>query len=128
MEEQDKQQEINDYFEAIGYDQALKENHINLLASADERYYFRYLVRTIPNIDNISIISIVNIAMLLASVKKLNNFMNLCNENVELYLKLLDKRNSTVAKINDLLKANGYTGTTKDKIIVTYSDSSEEEV
>lgn len=121
----DKLQEINDYFEAIGYDKQVTENHLNLLASVDERYYFRYLIRTIPNVDNISIINIVNIAMLMASVKKLNVFLNMCNENVELYLRIMDKRNNTVAKVNDLLKAMGFTGTTKDKLVITYSESEE---
>lgn len=122
----DKLQEINDYFEAIGYDKQETENHLNLLSSVDERYYFRYLIRTIPNVDNISIINIVNIAMLMASVKKLNGFLNMCNENVELYLRIMDKRNNTVAKVNDLLKAMGLTGTTKDKLVITYSESEEQ--
>lgn len=125
---EEKQQEINNYFSAIGYDLADKESHLNLLASTDERYYYRFLVRTIPNIDNISIISICNIAMLLATIKKLNSFMNMCDSNIELYLKLLSKRNESVVKVNDLLKIMGFTGATKDKLVITYSESEGQEI
>lgn len=124
--QEEKLQEINEYFGAIGYDQAHKESHLNLLASVDERYYFRYLIRTIPNIDNVNIINIVNIAMLLASVKKLNHFLSQIENNVELYLKIMDKRNSTVVKASELLKAQGFSGTSKDKLVITYAESEEE--
>lgn len=120
--EDDKQQEINEYFDAIGYDKADKESHLNLLASKDEFYYFRYLIRTIPNVDNVNIVNIVNIAMLLASIKKLNKFMSQIENNVELYLKIMEKRNSTAVKASELLKAQGFSGTTKDKIVVTYAE------
>lgn len=120
--EDDKQQEINEYFDAIGYDKADKESHLNLLVSKDEIYYFRYLIRTIPNVDNVNIVNIVNIAMLLASIKKLNKFMAQIENNVELYLKIMEKRNSTAVKASELLKAQGFSGTTKDKIVVTYSE------
>lgn len=120
--EDDKQQEINEYFDAIGYDKADKESHLNLLVSKDEIYYFRYLIRTIPNVDNVNIVNIVNIAMLLASIKKLNKFMAQIENNVELYLKIMEKRNSTAVKASELLKAQGFSGTTKDKIVVTYAE------
>lgn len=124
MEEQ-RQQEINDYFDAIGYDKADKESHLNLLASKDEFYYFRYLIRTIPNVDNVNIVNIINIAMLLASIKKLNNFLSKIEDNVELYLKIMDKRNSTAIKVSELLKAQGFSGISKDKIVITYAGNEE---
>lgn len=124
MEEQ-RQQEINDYFDAIGYDRADKESHLNLLASKEEYFYFRYLIRTIPNVDNINIVNIINIAMLLASIKKLNLFLSKIEGNVELYLKIMDKRNSTAIKVSELLKAQGFSGISKDKIVITYAESEE---
>ena len=35
-------------------------------------------------------------------------------------------QDAEVAKVNDLLKAMGFTGTTKDKLVITYSESEEE--
>ncbi|EDT13561.1 hypothetical protein FZ990_08355 [Clostridium perfringens] len=81
-----------------------------------------FLCRTIPNITNIDIISICNLACLLATLKKLNEFMSKCDENIELYLKLLSKRNETVTKIDLILKSYGLTGTTKGKIFITYDE------
>lgn len=122
---EERQQEINDYFDAIGYDRADKESHLNLLASKDEYFYFRYLIRTIPNVDNVNIVNIINIAMLLASIKKLNLFLSKIEGNVELYLKIMDKRNSTAIKVSELLKAQGFSGISKDKIVITYAESEE---
>ena len=48
--------------------------------------------------------------------------MGECSENIELYLKLLSKRNETVTKIDLILKSYGLTGTTKGKIFITYDE------
>ena len=95
------------------------------MASKEEYFYFRYLIRTIPNVDNINIVNIINIAMLLASIKKLNLFLSKIEGNVELYLKIMDKRNSTAIKVSELLKAQGFSGISKDKIVITYAESEE---
>ena len=34
----------------------------------------------------------------------------------------MEKRNSTAVKASELLKAQGFSGTTKDKIVVTYAE------
>ena len=48
--------------------------------------------------------------------------MSQIENNVELYLKIMEKRNSTAVKASELLKAQGFSGTTKDKIVVTYAE------
>ncbi|MDM0859538.1 hypothetical protein ACV3SO_13795 [Clostridium perfringens] len=113
--------EIDLYFSAIGYDLAEKESHLNLLITPDEKKYFRILVRMIPNISNIDILSICNLATLLATFKKLNEYISKVDENIELYLKLVSKRNDTVTKIDKILTSFGFTAISRNKIKITYA-------
>ncbi|MGG5460295.1 hypothetical protein [Clostridium sp. B9] len=113
--------EIDLYFSAIGYDLAEKESHLNLLITPDEKKYFRILVRMIPNISNIDILSICNLATLLATFKKLNEYISKVEENIELYLKLVSKRNDTVTKIDKILTSFGFTAISRNKIKITYA-------
>lgn len=119
-------EELDYYFSAIGYDLAEKESHLGLLVTADERKYFRVLVRMIPNVSNVDIISICNLATLLATFKQLNEYISNVNDNVELYLKLVGKRNDTVTKIDKILTSFGFTATSRNKITMVY-DAVEEE-
>ena len=115
-----------EYILSVGFYLAEKESDLGLLASTDERKYYRFLVRTIPNVSNIDIIALTNLACLLAQFKKLNSFINNIEENIELYLKLISKRNETVTKIDMLLKSYGLTGTTRNKMVIPYEIESEE--
>ena len=68
----DKLQELQEFHSAIGFDLAEKRNDLELLASKEERRYFLWLIKTIPNITNVDIIPITTMAMLLATISKLN--------------------------------------------------------
>lgn len=117
---EDKLQELQEFHSAIGFDLAEKRNDLELLASKEERRYFLWLIKTIPNITNVDIIPITTMAMLLATISKLNAYMAQCENNVELYLKLLVKRNESITKIDMIMKSYGLTNTTKDKIFIAY--------
>lgn len=117
---EDKLQELQDFHSAIGFDLAEKRNDLELLASKEERRYFLWLIKTIPNITNVDIIPITTMAMLLATISKLNAYMAQCENNVELYLKLLAKRNESITKLDMIMKSYGLTNTTKDKIFIAY--------
>lgn len=116
----DKLQELQEFHSAIGFDLAEKRNDLELLASKEERRYFLWLIKTIPNITNVDIIPITTMAMLLATISKLNIYMAKCENNVELYLKLLAKRNESITKLDLIMKSYGLTNTTKDKIFIAY--------
>lgn len=117
---EDKLQELQEFHSAIGFDLAEKRNDLELLASKEERKYFLWLIKTIPNITNVDIIPITTMAMLLATISKLNVYMAQCENNVELYLKLLAKRNESITKLDMIMKSYGLTNTTKDKIFIAY--------
>ena len=117
---EDKLQELQEFHSAIGFDLAEKRNDLELLASKEERRYFLWLIKTIPNIANVDIIPITTMAMLLATISKLNAYMAKCENNVELYLKLLVKRNESITKLDMIMKSYGLTNTTKDKIFIAY--------
>ena len=117
---EDKLQELQDFHSAIGFDLAEKRNDLELLASKEERRYFLWLIKTIPNITNVDIIPITTMAMLLATISKLNDYMSQCENNVELYLKLLAKRNESITKLDMIMNSYGLTNTTKDKIFIAY--------
>ena len=117
---EDKLQELQEFHSAIGFDLAEKRNDLELLASKEERRYFLWLIKTIPNITNVDIIPITTMAMLLATISKLNAYMAKCENNVELYLKLLAKRNESITKLDMIMKSYGLTNTTKDKIFIAY--------
>ncbi|WP_373205249.1 hypothetical protein [Clostridium tertium] len=122
---EDKLQELQEFHSAIGFDLAEKRNDLELLASKEERRYFLWLIKTIPNITNVDIIPITTMAMLLATISKLNSYMAQCENNVELYLKLLAKRNESITKIDMIMKSYGLTNTTKDKIFIAYESDEE---
>lgn len=122
---EDKLQELQEFHSAIGFDLAEKRNDLELLASKEERRYFLWLIKTIPNITNVDIIPITTMAMLLATISKLNVYMAQCENNVELYLKLLAKRNESITKIDMIMKSYGLTNTTKDKIFIAYESDEE---
>ena len=122
---EDKLQELQEFHSAIGFDLAEKRNDLELLASKEERRYFLWLIKTIPNITNVDIIPITTMAMLLATISKLNVYMAQCENNVELYLKLLAKRNESITKIDMIMKSYGLTNTTKDKIFIAYERDEE---
>lgn len=117
---EDKLQELQEFHSAIGFDLAEKRNDLELLASKEERRYFLWLIKTIPNITNVDIIPITTMAMLLATISKLNAYMSQCENNVELYLKLLAKRNESITKLDMIMKSYGLTNTTKEKIFIAY--------
>ena len=117
---EDKLQELQEFHSAIGFDLAEKRNDLELLASKEERRYFLWLIKTIPNITNVDIIPITTMAMLRATISKLNAYMAKCENNVELYLKLLAKRNESITKLDMIMKSYGLTNTTKDKIFIAY--------
>lgn len=121
----DKLEELQQYHSAIGFDYAEKKKDLDLLATKEERRYFLWLINTIPNVTNIDIIPLVNMAMLLAIVKKLGGYMAQCESNVELYLKLLSKRNECITKLDLLMKSYGLANTTKDKVFITYEEGEE---
>lgn len=112
--------ELDVYFSAIGYDLAEKECHLNLLVTSDEKKYFRILVRMIPNISNVDIISVCNLSTLLATFKRLNEYISKVDENIELFLKLISKRNDTVTKIDKILTSFGFTAVSRNKLKLTY--------
>ena len=124
---EDKLQELQEFHSAVGFDLADKKNDLELLASKQERRYFLWLIKTIPNITNVDIIPITTMAMLLATISKLNIYMAQCENNVELYLKLLAKRNESITKLDMVLKSYGLTNTTKDKIFIAYESEDIEE-
>lgn len=53
MINEEKQKQIDEFYSAIGFDLAQKENHLNLLASTYKKEYFSYLLSIIPNVSNI---------------------------------------------------------------------------
>lgn len=122
---EDKLQELQEFHSSIGFDLAEKRNDLELLASKEERRYFLWLIKTIPNITNVDVIPITTMAMLLATISKLNSYMGQCENNVELYLKLLAKRNESITKLDMIMKSYGLTNTTKDKIFITYESEEE---
>ncbi len=124
---EDKLQELQEFHSAVGFDLADKKNDLELLASKQERRYFLWLIKTIPNITNVDIIPITTMAMLLATISKLNIYMAQCENNVELYLKLLAKRNESITKLDMVLKSYGLTNTTKEKIFIAYESEDIEE-
>ena len=120
MEQNIINDELDVYFSAIGYDLAEKECHLNLLVTSDEKKYFRILVRMIPNISNVDIISVCNLSTLLATFKRLNEYISKVDENIELFLKLISKRNDTVTKIDKILTSFGFTAVSRNKLKLTY--------
>lgn len=116
----DKLQELQEFHSAIGFDLAEKKNDLDLLASKEERKYYLWLIKTIPNITNVDIIPICTMAMLLGSIKRLGEYMAQCENNVELYLKLLSKRNESISKLDLIMKSYGLTNVTKEKIFIAY--------
>ena len=120
MEQNIINDELDVYFSAIGYDLAEKECHLNLLVTSDEKKYFRILVRMIPNISNVDIISVCNLSTLLATFKRLNEYISKVDENMELFLKLISKRNDTVTKIDKILTSFGFTAVSRNKLKLTY--------
>ena len=120
MEQNIINDELDVYFSAIGYDLAEKECHLNLLFTSDEKKYFRILVRMIPNISNVDIISVCNLSTLLATFKRLNEYISKVDENMELFLKLISKRNDTVTKIDKILTSFGFTAVSRNKLKLTY--------
>lgn len=124
---EDKLQELHEFHSSIGFDLAEKKNDLELLASKQERKYFLWLIKTIPNITNVDIIPITTMAMLLATISKLNIYMSQCEGNVELYLKLLAKRNESITKLDMIMKSYGLTNTTKDKIFIAYESEDTQE-
>lgn len=120
MEQNIINDELDVYFSAIGYDLAEKECHLNLLVTSDEKKYFRILVRMIPNISNVDIISVCNLSTLLATFKRLNEYISKVDENIELFLKFISKRNDTVTKIDKILTSFGFTAVSRNKLKLTY--------
>lgn len=120
MEQNIINDELDVYFSAIGYDLAEKECHLNLLVTSDEKKYFRILVRMIPNISNVDIISVCNLSTLLATFKRLNEYISKVDKNIELFLKLISKRNDTVTKIDKILTSFGFTAVSRNKLKLTY--------
>lgn len=116
----DKLQELQEFHSAIGFDLAEKKNDLDLLSSKEERKFFLWLIKTIPNITNVDIIPICTMAMLLGSIKRLGEYMAQCENNVELYLKLLSKRNESISKLDLIMKSYGLTNVTKEKIFIAY--------
>ena len=49
--------QVDEFYTSVGFYLAEKESDLGLLASTDERKYYRFLVRTIPNVSNIDIIT-----------------------------------------------------------------------
>lgn len=121
-----KQELLQEFHSSVGFDLAQQKKDLKLLATREERYYFLWLISTIPNITNVDIISICNMAMLLSTTKKLGEYMAQCNENVELYLKLLAKRNETITKLDMVMKSYGLTNTSKEKVFISYAECEEE--
>lgn len=115
-----KLQELQEFHSAIGFDLAEKKNDLDLLASKDERRFFLWLIKTVPNITNVDIIPICTMAMLLSSIKRLGEYMAQCENNVELYLKLLSKRNESISKLDLIMKSYGLANVTKEKIFIAY--------
>lgn len=120
-------EELDRYYSAIGFDYAEKGNHLGLLTSDDEIRYFDLLIEMIPNISNIDIISICNLATMMATFKKLGEYIDKVDSNVELYLKLISKRNDTISKIDKLLSSCGFTGTSRSKLKIIYDLAEDED-
>lgn len=118
--DENKIEEIELFHNSIGFELSEKEKDLDLLASKEEKKYFRWLIRTIPNVNNLDILTLVNIASLMAQLKKLNEMVSQCEENVELYLKLISKRNDTTVKLDKLLSSYGLTPTTKARATIVY--------
>ncbi|WP_338842451.1 hypothetical protein WHY35_01515 [Clostridium perfringens] len=74
----------------------------------------------IPNISNVDIISVCNLSTLLATFKRLNEYISKVDENIELFLKLISKRNDTVTKIDKILTSFGFTAVSRNKLKLTY--------
>lgn len=125
MEER-KVEEIETFHSTIGFDLSEKESHLDLLVSREEKKHFRWLCRTIPNVTNLDILTLVNIASLMAQLKRLNELVNQCNENIELYLKLISRRSDTAVKLDKLLSSYGLTPTTKARATIVYKHEGEE--
>ncbi|MFR2528093.1 MAG: hypothetical protein ACLS9F_10595 [Clostridium paraputrificum] len=120
-------EELDRYYSAIGFDYAEKGNHLGLLTSDEERRFFNFLTETIPNISNVDIISICNLATMMATFKKLGEYIDKVDSNVELYLKLVSKRNDTISKIDKLLSSCGLTGTSRSKLKIIYDLTEDED-
>lgn len=120
MENELFNKEIDQYYTAIGFDLAQKGDHLNLLTGSDEQKYFNILIEMLPNISNVDIIQICNLATLMSTFKRLGMYIEKIDENVELYLKLIQKRNDTVAKIDKILSSFGFTAVTRAKMIIPY--------
>lgn len=116
----DKLQELQEFHSAVGFDLADKKKDLDLLATKEERRYYLWLVNTLPNITNVDVIPICTMAMLLSTIKRLGEYIAKCESNVELYIKLLSKRNESITKLDMIMKSYGLTNTTKDKIFIAY--------
>lgn len=125
--EENKNEEIEQFHSAIGFELSEKESHLDLLAGRDEKKYFRWLIRTIPNVTNLDILTLVNIASLMSQLKKLNGLISECNENIELYLKLISRRSDTTVKLDKILSSYGLTPTSKAKALIVYKNEEHEE-
>lgn len=113
-------EDIELFHESIGFEISEKESDLDLLATREERKYYRWLLRTIPNVTNLDVLTLVNIATLLSQLKKLNLLISQCEENIELYLKLISRRSDTTVKIDKLLSSYGLTPTTKARATLVY--------
>lgn len=113
-------EDIELFHESIGFEISEKESDLDLLATREERKYYRWLLRTIPNVTNLDVLTLVNIATLLSQLKKLNLLISQCEENIELYLKLISRRSDTTVKIDKLLSSYGLTPTTKARVTLVY--------
>lgn len=112
--------QTEEFISSIGFDQAERGSHLSLLASDDEKKYYKWLLGVLPNVTNIDIIALTNLACLLSQFKKLNKFISLIDDNIELFLKLISKRSETITKIDMVLKSYGLLGTNRDKHILAY--------
>ncbi len=124
---ENKIEEIEQFHSAIGFELSERESHLDLLSGKDEKKYFRWLIRTIPNVTNLDIVTLVNIASLMSQLKKLNGLISECNENIELYLKLISRRSDTTVKLDKLLSSYGLTPTSKAKALIVYKNEEHEE-
>lgn len=125
--EENKNEEIELFHSAIGFELSEKESHLDLLAGKDEKKYYRWLVRTIPNVTNLDVLTLVNIASLMSQLKKLNELISECNENIELYLKLIGRRSDTTVKLDKLLSSYGLTPVSKGRALLVYRNEESRE-
>lgn len=117
-----KEELLQEYHSSVGFDRVEKKDDLDLLASKEERKFFLYLIKILPNVTNVDIIPVTTMAMLLGSIKRLGEYMELCESNVELYIKLLSKRNESISKLDAIMKSYGLTNTTKEKAFICFDE------